>query len=413
MLSWIREKFGTVFISIIISLIALVFIFFGVFSPRSTRGLHEGAVAGTVNGEPISITEFNRAYSRRVEYMRNLLGGKLTEDQIQAFGIKKAVFQELTRRKLMLIEAQKQGLAASDEEVKHGIQEMPVFQKDGKFDVPTYKAVLEANQYSAGGFERLIREDFSVQQWEGYFRSRVFVSDEEAKKDFLLNEEKRNIKYVLVTPEASRKDVEIKAEEIQKFLADSSKINLVKNQFEGKKETTYKGKTLDTVKDTIAREMLLGEKFAESQKAMENLAAKVMASFSAEKASDPKVNAILKPYGLAVKTTSWITRQNASIPEVGEAKELIKDAFATKSPVDPTLGGKPKKYSMAAGALIAVVTESQKPDLAKFTDEEREKRVSQLAQKKHGDVFGAWMKELEKKAKIETNDAVVGGAGEV
>ena len=51
MLTWIREKFGTVVISCIIGLIGFVFVFLGVFSPKATRGLHEGAVAGTVNGE--------------------------------------------------------------------------------------------------------------------------------------------------------------------------------------------------------------------------------------------------------------------------------------------------------------------------------------------------------------------------
>ena len=63
MLSWIREKFGTVVIGAIISVIALVFVFYGVFSPKATRGLHEGAVAGTVNGDAITIAEFNRAFN--------------------------------------------------------------------------------------------------------------------------------------------------------------------------------------------------------------------------------------------------------------------------------------------------------------------------------------------------------------
>ncbi len=60
MLSWIRVKFGTVVIGGIITFIAFVFVFYGVFSPKSTRGLHEGSVAGTVNGDPISISDFNR-----------------------------------------------------------------------------------------------------------------------------------------------------------------------------------------------------------------------------------------------------------------------------------------------------------------------------------------------------------------
>ena len=63
MLTWIREKFGTGIIYAIISFIAFVFVFYGVFSPKATRGLHEGSVAGTVNGDAITIAEFNRELS--------------------------------------------------------------------------------------------------------------------------------------------------------------------------------------------------------------------------------------------------------------------------------------------------------------------------------------------------------------
>src|SRR5689334_4439720 len=114
MLAWIREKFGTAVIGTIISLIAFVFVFYGVFSPKATRGLHEGAVAGTVNGDPISISEFNRELSRRVEYFKNLTGGKLTEEQMKMFRLREGVFQELVNRKLLSQEAHHIGLTASD-----------------------------------------------------------------------------------------------------------------------------------------------------------------------------------------------------------------------------------------------------------------------------------------------------------
>ncbi|MCM2322467.1 MAG: SurA N-terminal domain-containing protein, partial [Oligoflexia bacterium] len=158
MFIWIREKFGTVVIGGIIAFIAFVFVFSGVFNPKATRGLHEGAVAGKVNGDSITIGEYNRALSQRVEYFKNMTGGKLTEDQIKAFRLRDLVFQDLVRRKLLVQEAGRKGMLASDEQVRDSIREIPAFQKDGKFDLVTYKRVLEANQYSAGTFERMVRE---------------------------------------------------------------------------------------------------------------------------------------------------------------------------------------------------------------------------------------------------------------
>ena len=81
------------------------FIFYGVFSPKSTRGLHEGAVAGTVNGEPISIAEFNRELNRRMEFFKNLAGGQFSEEQLKAFRVREGVFQELVNRRLLVQEA--------------------------------------------------------------------------------------------------------------------------------------------------------------------------------------------------------------------------------------------------------------------------------------------------------------------
>src|SRR3954466_7760940 len=120
MLSWIREKFGTAVIASIILLIAFVFVFYGVFSPKSTRGMHEGAVAGTVNGDPISIQEFNRELNRRMEFFKSLGGGKIGEDQMRGLRASQAqaAFQSLVQRKLLVQEAYKQGKTASDEAVK-------------------------------------------------------------------------------------------------------------------------------------------------------------------------------------------------------------------------------------------------------------------------------------------------------
>ena len=228
MLSWIREKFGTVVIGGIITFIAFVFVFYGVFSPKSTRGLHEGAVAGTVNGDPISISEFNRELNQRIEYFKSMMGGAPTEDQLKAFRLKETVFQGLASRKLMTQEAGHQGLWVSDEEVKVRIQDIPAFKKEGKFDLVTYKQVLEANHQTPGSFERLVREDLSAQQWQGYFEERVQVADEEIKRAFLFKEDKRKIKYVLLTSDSAKGQVSVDAAEIKKFLSDAPRLNLAK-----------------------------------------------------------------------------------------------------------------------------------------------------------------------------------------
>ena len=293
-MQWIREKFGIVIIGSIIAFIAFVFVFYGVFSPKATRGLHEGAVAGTVNDDAITISDFNRELNRRVEFFKNIAGGKITEEQLKSFRIRESVFQELANRKLMIQEAWKIGIVASEEEVKEKIKEIPAFQKSGKFDVVTYKQVLEANQHSPGSFERLVREDASLQQWESYFKDRIRVSEDEIRREFLMNEDKRNIKYVLLTPESAKKNIAVEASDVQKFLGDSAKLNLAKLKFDEGKNTVYKGRTFDAAKEDIARSLLAGERLDEIQKINQKLAEQVLAMLTAEKSSDAKIDSFLK-----------------------------------------------------------------------------------------------------------------------
>jgi len=411
MLTWIREKFGTVIIALIIGFIAFVFVFYGVFNPKSTRGLHEGAVAGTVNGESISIGEFNRALNQRLEFFKSISGGNtITEEQMKAFRVREGVFEGLVRRRLLVQEADRQGLNPSDEEVRQRIQDISAFHKNGKFDLLTYKQALEANRYTPSGFERMVREDLSAQAWDQYFKRRVNVSDLEIQKRFELTETKRNIKYALLTSESGRKGIQVSAEEIKKYLADPAKLNIAKGQFDRKQTTEFKGKTFEAVKDQIARDLLASEKVEEIRKLNDALAEKLLQIGGTNTAAEAKMNSQLKPYGVELKSTGMITEQSGSLPGIGEATELLKDAFAKPSPIDPAQGGKPKKYTSGSWTLVAWVTASQQPELSKLASE-RERLSREIADAKERDLYEGWIKKVRERAKIDMNPSVVSEEG--
>ena len=412
MLTWIREKFGKTIVGAIVAVLALVFVFYGVFSPKNTRGLGEGAVAGTVNGEAISLADFNRAYNRQVEFFKNMLGGaKVNEEQLKNFHIRESVFRDLVRRKMMVQEAQKQGYLPSDEEIRARISEIPAFQKDGKFNLDLYKRVLEANSYTPTTFEKMLRDDAAVEQWQNYFHSRVNVSDDEVKQQYLATGDKRNIKYVLLTNEAGKKDIKVDPAEVQKYLKDPAKLNLIKSQYEARKGKEYKGRSFDAAKEQIASDLIASTNLDQIRKANQSIAARVSAVMTASKGSDAQVNKILKPYGVEVKSTGLISRDTQYIPGMGEAKELMADAFADKSPINPATGGKVKTYPVNNWVVVAVVSESQSPDLTKLATE-HDKLANEIITRKEREMFDTWLKKVTEKAKIDPNPAVVGGEKE-
>jgi len=419
MLSWIREKFGKVVISGIIGFIAFVFVFYGVFSPKSTRGLHEGAVAGTVNGDSISITEFNRELNRRMEYFKNMGGGKLTEEQLKSFRIRETVFQELVNRKLLIQEAHKEGILASDEEVKDKIQEIPAFLKEGKFDLLTYKQVLESNNYNASSFEKMMRDDISLQQWERYFKERVHVSEEELKREFGQTHNERNIKYVLFTPESAKSAIAVSSADVKKFLSEPAKVNLLKMKFERGKETLYKGKKLEAVQEAIARDVLAGDQLGEIQKLNEKRAEQAMSLMTAHASSDKAIQALFGGSSeIQVKTTGFINMQDmqkGSLPGIGDAREVLKDAFAPRGADGRAIAGgaagKPKKYNLAGRVLVAMVIDSKVPDYSEV-ESERQSLTQKVMSRKTRGLYEAWMRAIGTGAKIDPNVSVVSSTQE-
>ncbi len=358
----------------IIGFIAFVFIFFGVFNPKATRGLHEGAVAGTVNGESIAISEFRQALSREISFYKSLLGQDLSEDQIKAFRLKEKVFQSLAGRKLLLQESERQRIQPSDEEVKEQILTIPSFQKDGKFDLSTYKQLLESGHLTASLFESKIREDLTQQQWINTFRQTSHVSESEVRQAFQMKQDRRKIKFVVFSPEA-RRPTPASAE----------------------KEGT---KTPPTQTPAPDREEAL--KIAQQQ------AESALKWLKADAPSDKALEAHFKPLSVQVKTSDWIDRRTSFIPGIGVSPELIRDLFS-KSETDPSSKKTAQLYSLPGRWVVALVTESQTPEWSQF-ESKKEALLSELTQKKAQTFYETWMKDLLAQAKIETNSAVVGSS---
>ncbi len=354
-----RGKVGGWIITGIIGFIALVFAFEGVFGPKATRGLHEGAVAGTVNGEPISISEYNKALERKIETLKGMMGGKISEEQLKMFGIRDGVFKELAQQKLMAQAALSSGREPSDEAVRQEITGMSYFQKDGKFDPAQYRATLQANNYSTASFEKMIREQLAVDDWMKSYANQIRVSDGEVKDEYLHAKNTRSFKLVSIPASAP------------------------------------------AAKDG---------KDAKAPSMTPKLAAERVASMlKADKKSDDAVNAFLKPFGVTVRDNPDVPETSGFIPGATDHPELTKDLFGESSGENGLTVGKAKVYESPSRITVVLLTGSKKPDLAKFDAEKKETQL-EIKSRKERDLMNEVVKKLSEKAKIDTNPAVVSGA---
>jgi hypothetical protein len=354
MISQMRGKIGGWIVTAIVGFIALIFIFEGVFGPKATRGLHDGSVAGTVNGEPISIADYNKALVRKIEFLKGMIGGKITDEQMKMFRVRESVFQEMVQQKLMAQAALESGRRPSDEAVRHEIMGLPYFQKDGKFDPAQYRATLQANNYTTAMFEKMIREQLSVEDWTKSLSNQIRISDTEVKEDYLTSKNTRSLKLVSIPASAPK--------------ADEKSGGLTPKA----------------------------------------AAEKVATVLKADKKSDEVANAILKPFGVTVRETTDIAESGGFIPGATDHPELTADLFGPNGlPV-----GKAKVYESPSRISVVLVTAAKRPDLAKFETEKTEAQM-EIRNRKERDLMNEILKKLTEKAKIVTNPAVVTQSTEV
>lgn len=226
------SKAATFLISAIFLLIIVSFLFgdYNNFSSASPQDV------ASVDGLPVSTREYQTRLSQQVDFFNQMMGGQITQQQIEQMGIKETVLGQLIQSKLILSHGLKNGLSLSESEVKDEIKRLPYFQRDGKFDVGMYRNLLAANQYSPSQFEDMISQDTATRKMEQML-SRQAISENLArdiltfklngvKTDALRIERSEMVNLVKVSPQEAQEFA--KKPENKKLLEDVYQENFAK-----------------------------------------------------------------------------------------------------------------------------------------------------------------------------------------
>ncbi|MGZ3693299.1 MAG: peptidylprolyl isomerase [Bdellovibrionota bacterium] len=222
MLKFMRAHMGQKVLLIIVAAISLTFVFFGVFPEMRGGAMMSSSEVASVNGEKISYQDFQQAVNRDVENYRNL-GMDLPPELME--NIKFSTLQGLVKNKLMLVEARRLGIVASDHEVSDEIQHLPYFQdKDKKaFDVELYKKILASNNLSPQQFEQSVREGLINQRMMKFIEARIRVTPVEVEREYQISNEQRNLSFVRFLREDAFKKMKVDSKEIDALVNDKEK----------------------------------------------------------------------------------------------------------------------------------------------------------------------------------------------
>ncbi len=156
------SKAATFLISILFLLIIVSFL----FGDYGRSGSSSPQDVASVDGLPISSREYQMRLSQQIEFFNQMMGGKMTPQQINQMGVKETVLGQIIQTKLLLSFGLNNGLALSEDEVKSEIKKLPYFQRDGKFDVGLYRNLMQSNGYNPAQFEEMISFDMATRKVE-------------------------------------------------------------------------------------------------------------------------------------------------------------------------------------------------------------------------------------------------------
>jgi peptidyl-prolyl cis-trans isomerase D len=212
MLNLMRKNAGTWLIKLLLGAIVLVFVFWGVGSFRD-RGA--GRVA-SVNGDPIMVEEYNEAYNRLVEQIKQRYGNRLNDEMLKMLQVKKQALDQLIEKRLLLTEAKRLNFIVSDEELSTSIKAIPAFQDNGNFDNRRYRAVLAQNHLTPESFEVKQREFILIDKVRSLVSDSVKVSDTEVEDAYQWKNSQIKIDYVLFDP-SQISDIRLSDDELKAY----------------------------------------------------------------------------------------------------------------------------------------------------------------------------------------------------
>jgi peptidyl-prolyl cis-trans isomerase D len=184
-----------------LGLVVLTFVFFYVpdfLSPPTGTGATGDAVA-TVQGRPITVNEFTRAYNAQMAQFRNAYGGNMSPAMLRQLGMDRQVLQQMIDQQAVLAEAARLGISATDAEVRERIVSIPAFQENGQFiGEQRYRQLLRLQRppITPSQFEDEIRNSVILDKMRATLTEWITVSDADADAEYRRRNEKVSLELV-------------------------------------------------------------------------------------------------------------------------------------------------------------------------------------------------------------------------
>ncbi len=328
-----RRHTKGIMIKVMIGLIAVVFIFWGVYAIRETPG----AKIAYVNGDLITGQEYEAVYREMLDALQRQYKEYWNDNLIKVFQLRQRALESLINKRLIGQEAERVGLKVTDDEVSNAILAYPAFQVNGEFDEGRYRSLLRHNRMEPADFESGIKSELLGQKIHHFIKCFIPIIDTEIIDYYTYQKEKINIGFVSFNPRNFKGKTKVKQDEREAYF----KENKEKYRIPAQIKIAYL--TLDP-SDFVDKATIVDQEISDFYE------------LNPERFKDPKQ---IKARHILFKVSP-----NASKSEVGEAIERAI-AVLKKARVGEDFAALARKYSQgptaSKGGDLGYITRGQMP----------------------------------------------------
>lgn len=243
-----RKALSIVLWLVIIAFVATIFVVWGVGEKSNTLGY-----VAKVNDKIITYEEYQNRY-------------KMADDEIRRFGgsiqidnLSKRVLESLVNEKIMLIEAEKLDIPATDLELVSYIRSIPSFQLNGEFNIDQYEMVLRNNGLNPEQYEKAVKDEIKMRKMTNLiYQTQSIATDKEIENEYNFRKSNITVDYAAVPLNTFEKNVPANPEEaaLKEYYDRTKEIYRVPAEIKVKYISFDKNKFLNdyTVSDEQAEE---------------------------------------------------------------------------------------------------------------------------------------------------------------
>ncbi|MEF8724956.1 MAG: SurA N-terminal domain-containing protein [Candidatus Accumulibacter delftensis] len=206
-------------VQVFLALITLPFAFWGVDSYVRDSGA--GTDLASVGDSKITMQQFDQAWRVQQDRLRQALGANFDAAAVNTPEARLAVLNALVDQRLLLLEASKGGLVASNDQLRDVISKIPALQEDGQFSMARYQAALAAQGMSQPQFEAQLRQDLTLQQLVAAVGDTAIVASGTSDEMLRIQSEERQVAELRFAPEQFAGQVKIDSAALEKYYEEN------------------------------------------------------------------------------------------------------------------------------------------------------------------------------------------------